>query len=196
MVIHKIDQRTEEWHQIKLGKFSASTFAKLMGKKENKGYTDELYRVAYEKLTGEHIFTYVNGAMQNGIDLEPEAQMYYEGLRNDFIEEVGFIEMNEWVGVSPDGLVNGDGLLEIKCPQWNTQIDYLLKGKLPSQYKWQVQGQLWVSERKWCDFLSYHPKLDKLLIRVNRDEKAIKELETRINEAIEETKEIIKKLEK
>ena len=77
-----------------------------------------------------------------------------------------------------------------------THIGYLRAGKLPSIYRWQVQGQLWVSERQWCDFLSYHPKLDKLLIRVERDEKAIKQLEERINEAIEETKEIINKLEK
>ena len=195
MIVHTIEQRSKEWYQLRCGKFTASTFAKLMGKKTNKGYQDEIYRVAYETLTDEPVSNgCVNAAMQHGIDTEPEARLWYEKHENVFVEEVGFIERNEFVGVSPDGLVDDNGVLEIKCPQYNTQIDYLLKHWLPSEYKWQVQGLLWVSEREWCDFLSYHPKLDKLLVRVRRDESAIKELETRINEVIEETKEVINKL--
>lgn len=194
MIIHRIHQRTDEWYELKRGRFSASGFSKLMGKKENKGYQDELYRVAYERITGQRVETYTNQAMRDGVENEPFARKYYEKKNNVFVDEVGFIERDEWVGVSPDGLIDNNGMLEIKCPQWNTQIDYLLSYKVPSEYRYQLQGQLWIAEREWVDFLSYREDLDKLEIRVYRDEKIIKELETRVNEAIEEVQEIINKL--
>lgn len=189
-----IEQGTLEWKQLRLGKFTASRFAKLMGNKSTKGYQDEIYRVAYEKKTGNVVESYVNSSMQRGTELEPIARTAYENLKNVFVDEVPFIELNEWVGVSPDGLIDDKGMLEIKCPEWNTHIDYLVGGKLPTLYKWQVQGQLWVAKRDWCDFFSYHPDLEPLLIRVKRDEKLIKQLEERVNEAIEEVKIVMEKI--
>ena len=85
--------------------------------------------------------------------------------------------MNEYYGYSPDGLVGDDGLVEFKCPNQKTHTKYLYKGVLPTEYKAQVQGGLYVSERKWCDFVSFHPNFiaDKklFLIRVCRDDKFI-----------------------
>ena len=196
MIIHNCEQRTDEWFALKHGKFSASGFSKLMGNKSNKGYQDQLYQVAYERLTGQRIETYTNKAMQDGIDNEPLARKAYEKETNQLVDEVGFIELNDFVGVSPDGLVNDNGMLEIKCPQWNTQIDYLIKNKLPSEYKYQVYGQLWIAEREWNDFYSWHSDLPALRIRVYRDEKIIKELSNRVNEAIEETQNILNQLKR
>lgn len=196
MLIHNCEQRTELWYQLKTGRFSASTFSKLMGKKTNKGYTDEIYRIACEKITGERVEGYQNDAMRRGIELEPEARLWYETEKNVFVKEVGFIEVDEWVGVSPDGLIGIDGMLEIKCPLQHTHLEYLLEEKLPSVYKYQVQGQLWVAQREWCDFVSYHPKMKKLIIRVERDESIINELKSSVLEAIDEVQQIIKKLEK
>lgn len=194
MKIHNIEQGTDQWLQLRLGKFTASTFKNLFMKPTTATYKKEIYRVAFERLAGKTPEeTYVNDAMLRGKEMEEEARSWYEVENNVLVREVGFVEMNEWVGVSPDGLVE-DGLLEIKCPLYNTQIDHLLSGKLPSEYKWQVQGQLWVTKREWCDFVSYHPDLDKLTVRVKRDEEAIENLETRINESIEKVKEIINKL--
>jgi putative phage-type endonuclease len=196
MLVYNLPQGTQEWLDIRKGKFTASTFKNLFMKSSTATYKKEIYRVAYERITGESPEeTYINDAMLRGKEMESEAREWYEKKYNELVQEVGFVEKNEWVGVSPDGIVK-DGLIEIKCPLYNTQIEYLLDGKLPSEYKYQVHGQLWVCEKEWCDFVSYHPKLDKLVLRINRDEKIIKELETRINEAVEEVQEIINKLKK
>lgn len=196
MLVHNIDQGTPEWLKIRQGKFTASTFKNLFLKPSTATYKKEIYRVAFERITGESPEeSYVNDAMLRGKEMEHEAREWYEKEYNVLVQEVGFVERDEWTGVSPDGIV-GDGLIEIKCPLFSTQIDYLLDGKLPTEYKYQVHGQLWVCEKEWCDFVSYHPKLEKLVIKVERDEKIIKELETRVNEAIEEVQEIINKLKK
>lgn len=198
MKIYEMQQGSEEWFDIKTGKFSGSRFDKIMSAKTTKGYQDELYRVAYERITGERIEGYINEAMRYGTETEPKAREWYENETGILVREVGFIEVNDFVGISPDGLVGDDGGVEFKCPQYNTQIDYLLKNKLPSAYKWQVYGFLWATGRTWIDFVSFYDsdKIDNFKIRVNRDEKVIKELESKLEIAVEKVKEIINKLEK
>lgn len=194
MQIYNFEQQTQEWHDIRRGKFTSSRFAPLMGKKTNKGYTDEIYRVVYERMTGEDVDTFTNKYIQNGIEQEPEARLWYELNQNVFVEQVGFVEHNDWIGSSPDGFVGDKGEIEIKCVKYNTQIDRLITGEFPTEYKWQVQGQLWICEREWCDFISYLPKMKPFIIRIERDDIAIKELEIRLEEVIEETQSIINKL--
>lgn len=197
MIIHKIEQGTPDWLQLRAGKFTGSKFYTLMGKKSNKGYYDELYRVAYEKMTGNVAENdYKNADMERGNTEEPIIRRLYEKEMNIFVDEVGFVEKNEFVGFSPDGLVGDTGMIEIKSAKYNIQIDRLLKNVLPPLHKWQVYGGLWICEREWLDYISYNPNLPIFKIRVYRDEKIIKELEIRINEAIEEVQEIISKLKK
>jgi len=193
MLFHNVEQNTDEWMGLRRGKFTASSFKNLMMKDTTVTYKKELQRVAFERVTGKSPEFYVNDAMIRGHELEPEARSWYEVQANNFVDNGGFYELDEWVGASPDGIID-DGLLEIKCPLFNTHIEYLMNEKLPTEYKWQIQGQLYVCSAEWCDFISYHPDLKPLLLRVERDDKAIKKLEETLKVAIEKTQEIIERI--
>lgn len=190
MVIHNFDQHSEEWFAIRRGKFTASTFKDLFATKTTATYQNAIKKVAFERITGESPESYTNEYMARGTELEPFARKAYEDYTFTEVKEVGFYELNEWVGCSPDGIV-GEGIIEIKCPSYATMLDYLCNPKLPNQYVHQVQGQLWITNAKWADFVAYHPKLPFMVLRIERDEKLIKELEEKLNSCIEEVKKII-----
>lgn len=192
MTFHNIEQNTEEWFGLRMGKFTASTFKDIMGAETTSGYKNAIANVVYERLTNDRPESFTNEWMQRGHDLEPQARLWYT-LNHSDVSNGGFF-CGEWVGASPDGLVGKDGLIEIKAPKHSTHIQYLMNNKLPSIYKWQVQGQLYVTDKKWCDFVSYHPKLPAFILRVERDEKLIGDLIEAINNAVLKAKEIIKKI--
>ena len=100
------------------------------------------------------------------------------------VSDGGFF-CDDWIDASPDGLVGPDGLIEVKAPAYNTMINYLLNPSLPSEYKWQVYGQLYITGRAWCDFMAYHPKLKPLIIRIYPDEAIFNELKAALKDAIE-----------
>lgn len=102
--------------------------------------------------------------MMRGTELEPIARAAYEAHTGNFVEQVGFIKHTEieWFGASPDGF-SGDGLIEIKCPNTTTHLEYLTSGKVPSQYKNQMLAQMACTERKWCDFVSFDDRLPENL---------------------------------
>ena len=105
--------------------------------------------------------------MDLGKTREEEAVRLYEHTTGRETQEVGFCTTDDGqIGCSPDRLVGDEGLLEVKCPLPSTQVGYLLHGELPTEYTLQVQGQLYVTGRAWCDFLSYFPGLPPLLLRV------------------------------
>lgn len=193
-VYHNIHQNTEEWFNLRLGRFTASTFKDLFMGKTTKGYEKAIYKPVYEKLTNESPESFSSEYMERGHELEPLAKDCYEQETFNLVSNGGFFSIGEWIGASPDGLIDDDGILEIKSPAYNTMINYLITEKLPSIYKWQVHGQLYVTGRQWCDFMAYHPKLKPLIIRIERDELLIKELEDKLFESIEVAKTIIKKL--
>jgi len=194
MIIHNMQQGTPEWLQVRRGKFTASTFKSLMATKTTQTYNDEIYRVAYERLTGESPEDFVSDYMKRGTEMEPLARQKYEFETFNEVAECGFFEKSEFIGCSPDGLVDKDGIVEFKCPKYSTMIKYLLDKRLPSEYKYQVHSQLWITEREWCDFGAYHPKLPMFILRVYPDQEIIKELETETEIAIEKVKQILKKL--
>lgn len=174
MRIIKAEQRSPEWFQARLGVPSASSFGKVItptGKPSMQvdGYRNKLVA---EILTGRTDGQEASEAMQRGTDMEPEARSYYELIAGP-VQEIGFCIHDDGFGCSPDGLVGDDGLLEIKCPLSHTQVEYLRDGKIPGIYYPQVQGQLLVMGRKWCDFISYHPDMKPLIVRVERDKKFI-----------------------
>ena len=190
-----IIQGSPEWDAIRLGKVTASKFSDVLNKKTGRG--KYMYKLAAERLSGVKEETYKNEAMQNGNDTEAEARIYYEGLTGVIVEQVGFVEHDEWVGVSPDGLVGWEGLVEIKVPLTSTHVQYLEENRLPTCYVSQVQGQLWVCEREWVDFVSYCPYMPNqpmFCIQVFRDEKYIKNLESEVDRFVNELQELIERI--
>jgi putative phage-type endonuclease len=188
---HNVDQNSEEWFNLRLGRFTASTFKDLFMGKTTKGYEKAIYKPVFERLTNESPESFSSEYMERGHEMEPLAKDCYEQETFNEVSNGGFFALGEWIGASPDGLIDNDGVLEIKSPAYNTMINYLLTGKLPSIYKWQVHGQLYVTGRQWCDFMAYHPKLKPLIIRINRDESLIEELEVKMLESIKIAESII-----
>ena len=184
MQIIKCDQRSEEWYNARLGVPSASSFGKIVtGKGDpSKQQTDYLYKLAAQRLTGTREDMYMSAAMEEGIEREDTSRWVYAMENNVIVEEVGFClsDSSRW-GCSPDGLVGDEGLVELKNPIGGTAVAYLLKGTLPSTYFQQVQGQLLVTGREWCDFVSYYPNLPLLVIRCYRDEGFLAKLEEELN---------------
>ena len=204
-IIHDIKQGSDEWLELRLGKITASRFKDVMtnGRGGSPSKTAESYmmELAIEKVTGKSLPFFENDAMRHGTETEPQARAMYELVSGNEVSEVAFIEHNEFIGVSPDGLIGNDGLLEIKCPNTKTQVErYLSNIGLPSDYKWQVHGQIWVAEREWCDFLSFDDRIDTaaqyICTRVYRDEVLIKELSERTKDFSEKLQEMIIKLSK
>jgi hypothetical protein len=115
--------------------------------------------------------------------------MAYEAMTGNIAVESGFW-VCDWVGASPDGLIDSDGLLEIKCPSLATHLQYLRQSTVPSEYVAQVQMQLWVTNRTWCDFVSYAPEFPAHLqvhkIRALRDDEYIARLEQEVDRFLDE----------
>ena len=194
MIIHNFEQGTPEWLACRADKFTASNFVDLFAKETTQAYQNLINNVVYGKLTGEAPETYQNEYMIRGSELEPFAREAYELETFNKVNQVGFIELNEWIGYSPDGLISEDGLIEIKCPKHSTLIEYHLSGQMPTKYYWQMQGGMYVTGRQWCDYYVWHPKLKPLLKRVERNEDDILKLESKLNEVIEIAKQRIEKL--
>lgn len=194
MIHHKVEQNSLEWFDLRKGKFTASTFKDLFMKTDTQGYKDAIYKVAYERLTDESPESFSNEWMQRGTELEPEARAWYEFEKQVDVVSGGFFEYNSWIGASPDGLVGDSGLIEIKCPKFSTMMDYLIKKELPKTYYYQVHGQLLVTDRQWCDFVAYHPKLKPLILRIERNSEIDKEILEKLFKAIKEVEQIINKL--
>lgn len=202
-IIHDILQGSDEWLSMRLGKVTASRFKDVMtnGRGGNPSKTAESYMIelAIEAITGKSLPFFENEAMRHGTETEPQARAMYELISGNEVSEVAFIEHNEFVGVSPDGIIGNDGLLEIKCPTTKTQVERFLNNTgLPDEYKWQVHGQIWVAEREWCDFLSFDDRIDTaaqyLCTRVYRDEALIKELGEKVDIFTNNLQEMIQKL--
>lgn len=181
-----MEQRSSEWHQARLGKLTASRIADATARTKS-GYgasrANLMADLVCERLTGVPADRYINGAMQHGIDTEPEARAAYEFELGVTVQEVGFIDHPsiDMAGASPDGFVNRDGLLEIKCPQSAQHIETLLTKQIPEKYVKQMQWQMACTGRVWCDYCTHDPKmppeLQTWVLRVLRDEKMIAELE-------------------
>lgn len=181
MQIINCEQGSEKWLQLRRGVATASNFSKIVTSKGeiSKQLRDYAFQLASETITNLQDESFKSADMQRGNDLEPDARNYYQQHTLSLVKEVGFMR-DDFYGYSPDGLIGEDGLVEFKCPNQKTHTKYLFNKKLPTEYKAQVQGGLYVSRRKWCDFMSFHPDFieDKklFLIRVFRDEEFIKRL--------------------
>ena len=204
-MIEMIEQRTDEWFAARIGKVTASRVADVIAKTKT-GYSatrdNYMAQLVCERLTGQKGESFTNAAMQHGTETEPLARLSYEVAQNVLVDEVGFVPHPsiEMAGASPDGLVNDDGLLEIKCPNTATHIETLLSQTVPGKYNTQMQFQMACTGRKWCDFVSFDNRLPaelQLFVkRVPRDDVFIKQIEAEIVQFLAELDEKINKLMK
>ena len=166
-------QGSQEWHDARRGVPTASEFQRILPPKTRKAgagarsYLEELVGDKFSIYYRENAEHFTNRAVRWGQQTEAEARKWYSLETNLDVEQVGFVLSDcGRFGCSPDGLVGEDGGLELKCPQANTHVRYLLDGELPLDYWGQVHGALIVTGRAWWDFLSYAPGLPPLLVRV------------------------------
>lgn len=163
------EQRTGEWFASRVGKFTSSNIYKLMGKPRSKDteWTDTaityIYEKAYERIA-EKEFGMFDGstAAEWGNENEAPARSLYELTHNTVVSEGGFTKFDETFGGSPDGYVDSDGIIEIKCP-FNSvnHLKFGFDGTIKDEYLWQIQANLLATRRKWCDFISYDPRMPK-----------------------------------
>ncbi|WP_313313413.1 YqaJ viral recombinase family protein [Pulveribacter sp.] len=187
MQVSNAPQGSTEWTTLRLGKATGSRFADVLA--AGRGLTRKAYatQLALEIITGQPLDTFTTLAMETGVEREPVARAEYEALTGNFVTEVGFC-LHEHLpcGVSPDGLVDDDGGVEIKCPRERTHADYLALPAEPPGYTAQIQGSMWITGRKWWDFVSFNPAFPtnaRLIVRrIPRDEAYIARLEEAITQ--------------
>lgn len=185
MQVIDVEQGSSEWYAARLGIPTASKFATVMAKGKQGGSSvtrsEYLRKLAGEIITGEPMDNYSNSHMERGSAQEDEARDLYAFMNDCDPQRVGFV-LNGERGCSPDSLIGNDGGLEIKCALPHIQIDRLLRGVLPPEHKAQVQGCIWLCERKFWDFVSYCPKLPLLVVRVMRDDDYIADLSKAVDQ--------------
>ncbi|WP_151731985.1 lambda exonuclease family protein [Acinetobacter ursingii] len=155
-------QRSEDWHSERCGKVTASRVKDLNAKPSKGKALNALGLIILaERLTGVQKEIFTNQAMQWGIDNEPHAIAAYENETGNFVVGTGLIDhpFIGMFGASPDGLVNDDGQIEVKCPDTTTHLNTLLTKQVPDEYIPQITSQLACTRREWCDFVSYDPRL-------------------------------------
>lgn len=176
MEVYNFEQRSPEWYEIRKGRMTASKASCIA--KADSGLDTYIIEIMSEYFSIAPKEMYINDDMQRGIDLEPEAKLVYELEKSVTVEPIGFVIYNEYAGASPDGLVDDDGLIEIKCPKDTTYTKLLYDEKIKPDYVWQMQMQMLITGRKWCDFVAYNDHYDKnvFIKRVERDEEKIQKL--------------------
>jgi len=199
------EQGSAGWHLARKGKVTASRFDLVMKKvrggtssQSKFDYRDELVLQNLNDRTEKQINA---KQLSWGSDHEDDARDIYTLETGNRVDQAGFMTNSHYpgVGASLDGLVGDDGSVEIKCPyQELVHLRNVESKCVPPEYNWQIQGGLWLSGRKWCDFISYHPAFPKHLkisiVRVERDLDAIDELEIKIPRFAEEVRNKVERL--
>jgi putative phage-type endonuclease len=183
-----MDQGTTEWFAARCGKVTASRVADIIAKTKT-GYSTSrdnyMAQLVCERMTGKPAESFSNSAMQWGTDTEPFARAAYEAKVDILVTEVGFITHPTIAmsGASPDGLAD-KGLVEIKCPNTATHIATLLDQKVPEKYITQMMWQMACTERQWCDFVSFDPRMPEkyqlFIKRINFDKQLVDSLENSV----------------
>ena len=209
MNIIDVEQGSDAWFAARAGKLTASRVKALVAKTKS-GYSTSranmITQLALERMTG-HVEqnTYTSPAMQRGTDLESEARDYYAFDRDVFVSEVGMVIHPEpeydFITCSPDGLIDDDGLVEIKCPaSMAKMVSYLEKDAHAKEYRVQLQMQLLVTGRQYVDAVGYDPRfpdgLKMAVCRVEADKEYQEELLSEMLKANTEINQLIEKLNK
>ena len=194
-----IEQRSPEWYEAKLGKFSGSDFHVMLGNSDTK--TNFLWnKIAERRYHDTEQDEYTSYAMERGVILEPEARRVYSAVSEVEVRKVGLVESRDefdgWAVCSPDGLVGEDGIIEIKCIMGKYFEQYTRKGEkkygyIKPEYRTQVQFNLFVTQRDWADVIYYHPRGGIFIQRVFPDAEYIEKIKTALREVIQFIKERI-----
>jgi hypothetical protein len=191
------EQGSEDWYAARLGIPTASCFATVMAKGKDGGASktraDYLRKLAGEILTGQPMENYSNQHMERGKEWEPDARNLYAFMHDCEPQTVGFIRNGD-KGCSPDSLIAHDGGLEIKGALPHIQVERLLAGRLPPEYRAQVQGSIWIAEREWWDFVSYCPRLPLFVCREYRDADYIGKLDLSVAQFNAELAEMVERV--
>lgn len=201
----KMEQRTDEWYRARCGQLGASQINKVLAKTktgaESATRKNLIAELVCMRLTGQSPEGFTSAAMQWGIDNEPNARTAYEFIKNVDVIQTGWIPHKtiEWTGCSPDGLVGDNGLIEIKCGNTATHIEWMLAGVPPKEHQNQMLWQMEVCDKQWCDFVSYDPRLpidlQLFIVRLDRDEEKIKLIREEVIKFLQEVDEMIDNLE-
>ena len=200
-----IIQRSPEWFAARCGSLGASQLADALAKtKSGWGASRANLRakLVVERLTGQQEDGFASAAMQWGVEKEEEARIAYSFLTGRNVVEVGLYKHPTIIGshASPDGLVDGDGCIEIKCPNSSTHIEVLKTNQVAHKYILQMQWQMVCANRQWCDFVSFDPRMPEHLMmyvqRIERDNEMLKTLETEVLIFLMEVEEDVKALSK
>lgn len=202
MKIIECEQRSSEWFAARAGVATASCFSSVLATiKSGEAAERRNYRarLVVERLTGKCVEGFSTPAMKQGTEREPLARVAYEVASGNMVQEVGFIRHDSIeAGCSPDGLIDANGCIEIKAPELAAHLDYLRDKGLPPKYRAQVQGQLWLAEREWADFVSFNPdfpeNLQLLVRRVPRDDDYIAQLERAVRLFLDEVEAEVEQL--
>jgi len=199
-----VQQGTAEWHELRRGKVTASRVADILAKTKtgpSASRQNYLIELALQRTTKTIEPSYTNAAMEWGTQTEPQARVAYEVNTHNFVDQVPFIDHPtiKWFGCSPDGLVGKDGLLEIKCPNSATHWEYFKSKEPPKKYFIQMQAQMSVTGAKWCDFVSFDPRMPErsqmLIVNVPRDPEFILYMEAEIQQFLNEVATEVKLME-
>lgn len=200
MLTESFEQGSPEWFKARSGIPTASCFNKIITTKgaPTKGETRKkyIYQLAGERLLGDKAESFSNDWMKRGVELESEAREAYSFITGHEVIEVGlcYKDKKKSYSCSPDGLVDENGGLEIKCPSLPVHTEYLHKDKLPTTYFQQVQGTLFVTGREWWDFVSFFPGVKTLIKRVEPDKEFHKKLENALMDFCNELDKITEQL--
>lgn len=199
-------QGTQEWLFDRLGHMTSSgaidAISFLKNGKESAARKKYKVQVVTERLTGIPRDSYLERLriIKWGKEQEENARLAYEFVTGNEVTEVGFIKHStiKNLGASPDGLILKNGLVEFKCPESTTHIDYILAGVVPDEYKPQMLDQLLVTERDWCDFVSYDPRLDinnrLFIVRFQPTTQEIIEFRNQAKDFLKETQDLFDQL--
>jgi len=194
MKIINVEQGTPEWFACRLGKLTASDGQAIAT--SGKGLETLCYEKVAEIMTGKQKPSYTNEDIERGHEMEMLARNSYELETGRLVKEVGFVELDEFTGCSPDGFVGEDGLVEIKCKSDANFVRYMYEKKVETEYNWQMQMQMFVTGRKWVDYVVFNENFTKTtqILRVDRNENDIAKLKSGIENGILVIKQILNKV--
>lgn len=199
MIIHNLEQKSEEWFNVRKFKMTGSHAQTIAtAGKGLETYIYEILSSAYA-VGGEE--SYTNENIKRGNLLEPEARDAFSFLTGKEVEEIGFMEYNEYVGSSPDGIIPAEnGMIEIKCHNNVKHFLFILNGEkeIESKYMWQMQMNMLIGGFSHCYYIAYNPNYTESLLyyRIEADEEKHKQLLEGFKKGEEMIKKLQSKLEK
>lgn len=195
MEVFNFEQRSEEWYKIRLGVLTASNAATIAA--NGKGLETLCLSKAVELATGKVLDSYTNEDIERGIELEDKARSLYEITTGQTVTQVGFVKISPFIGCSPDGLVGEKGLTEYKCKNYTNHFKRILGYPIEKEYDMQMQMQMAVTNREWCDYVCYNRdypiKAQLIITRVHRDDEKIKLIEKGLARGVDLIQEYLEK---